>query len=57
MNWRKQISKYRNGTYNLVVWDADGKVVYNNVCIGKVIKRRLDCDIIFKKLKKSIKSK
>ena len=38
--------------FNLVIWQ-DGKVVYNNLCEGREMKRRKDAEIHFKKFKKN----
>lgn len=54
MNLRKRITKIREHDYELVVWKGE-KVIYNNQCEGVLLKRRMDAQIAFKKLKKQHK--
>lgn len=48
----KESVKIKEHCYNLIVRDGN-KIVYNNLCDGIILKRRKDCDIAFKKFKKS----
>jgi hypothetical protein len=43
--------------YEMVIRNTDGKVIYNNLCKGKVLKRRKDCDIEFRKFREENKVK
>jgi len=49
---KRELIKQFDGTFEMVVRDSEGKVIYNNICIGKVLKREKDCDIEFRKLRK-----
>lgn len=47
----KELIKTGEHNYNLVI-RHNGKVIYDNYCIGVVMKRRKDADIKFKKIKR-----